>query len=359
MRTFVQLQKELFPDLTNVLRKRYMVLRHIMASGVIGRRLLAVTMNMSERVLRAEVDVLKAQGLIQITNSGMTVSELGLELLQEIQPLARELFGLCELESQICRAYGLRQAIVVPGDSHTSPWVKKELGRAAAQVLSSIMTAHDVIAVTGGSTMAEVATHLKRPSVVGCEDIKFIPARGGLEERVELQANTIAAVMAKNIGAQYRLLHVPDVLSEHAYASLQQDPNVQKILYFMSKARIVFHGIGDAIEMARRRKLSLDVIENIYHSGAVAEAFGYYFNHEGKMVYRMRTLGMCFSDIKRAQVIVGVAGGKNKIDAIQSFLRVGQQHILITDEAAAEGIVQQFLRAKDDVLCYNERVKQK
>ncbi len=43
------------------------------------------------------------------------------------------------------------------------------------------------------------------------------------------------------------------------------------------KARIVVHGIGDAIVMARRRKVDEGTIQELIADGALAEAFGYYF----------------------------------------------------------------------------------
>ncbi|MBJ8193357.1 hypothetical protein JDS79_42250, partial [Bacillus cereus] len=83
----------------------------------------------------------------------------------------------------------------------------------------------------------------------------FVPARGGLGESMEMQANTIASTMARKVGAQYRLLHVPDLLSNHAYNSLLEDTNIQDILNLIRESRIIIHGIGNAIAMAHRRKL--------------------------------------------------------------------------------------------------------
>ena len=44
------------------------------------------------------------------------------------------------------------------------------------------------------------------------------------------------------------------------------------------QANITIHGIGDALKMAYRRQSSEQVIENLQHHQAVAEAFGYYFD---------------------------------------------------------------------------------
>lgn len=94
MRTILEVQKQLLPDLMDILKKRYTILQQIMLSDVIGRRTLANSMQMTERVLRAETDLLKAQGLIEIDSAGMKISEAGYDLLQQLEPVAKELFGL-------------------------------------------------------------------------------------------------------------------------------------------------------------------------------------------------------------------------------------------------------------------------
>lgn len=338
MRSILEIQKQLLPDLMDVLKKRYTILHQIMLSDIIGRRTLAASLHMTERVLRAETDLLKAQGLIEIESSGMRVSEAGRELLAQLEPVAKELFGLSLLEEHIRQAYNLRKVIVVPGDSDTSPMTKRELGRAGARALLSVMGDEDVVAVTGGTTIAGVAEHLTTAGGGSLKGGWFVPARGGLGESLEMQANSIVSRMADHVGAQYRLLHVPDLLSQEAYESLVQDQMIQEVVDIIRKSRIIIHGIGNAMEMAKRRRLDSDAVAEIQADGAVAESFGYYFNEQGVVVHRMLTIGLRLEDIMRTEIVLGIAGGASKATAIQAVLRFGQENILVTDEAAAEMI---------------------
>lgn len=338
MQNLLEIQKQLLPDLMDILKKRYLILNQIMLEEVIGRRTLALSLNMTERVLRAETDLLKAQGLIEIENVGMRISDAGRRLLEQMQPMAKELLGLSEMEMKIRCAYGLRKVIIVPGDSEISPTAKRELGRAGAKALLGVIGENDVVAVTGGSTLAEMADQLTPPP----SPIKgswFVPARGGLGESLEIQANTIASGMAKRVGAEYRLLHVPDLLGKEAYESLVHDHNIQEIVSLIRKARIVVHGIGDAMEMARRRKLEPEMVLELRKEGAIAESFGYYFDETGTVVHRMLTLGLRLEDIKSTETVIGIAGGRSKAKAIHAVLKFGHEDILVTDEAAAEEIV--------------------
>jgi len=335
MRNLLEIQKQLLPDLMETLKRRYTILHQIMLSDIIGRRTLAASLDMTERTLRAETDLLKSQGLIEIDSVGMRISDAGRSLLDLLEPIAKSLFGLDDLEEKIRSTYGLSKVIVVPGDCETSPFTKRELGRAGAKALLGVLRSDDTIAVTGGSTLAEMADQLTPPLPLSYKDAWFVPARGGLGESMEIQANTIASTMAKRVGAQYRLLHVPDLLGEDAYQSLAQDSNTREIVQIIRRSRIIVHGIGDAIEMTRRRKLDEETVLEIQEEGAVAESFGYYFNEEGQVVHTMLTMGLRLEDIIRTEVVVGIAGGKRKAKAIHAMLRFGQENILVTDEAAA------------------------
>jgi central glycolytic genes regulator len=329
----LDIQKQLLPDLMDTMRKRYTILHHIMLSRVIGRRTLASTLDMTERVLRSEIDFLKAQGLLEIESFGMRVSVSGEQLLQAIEPMVRELFGLSELEDKLRARFGMDSAVVVPGDSDTSPFAKIELGRAGAAAVRKMAAKEGVVAVTGGSTMAEVANHISPTPQL--KSSLFVPARGGLGESVDFQANTIASTMAKKCGGQYRLLHVPDHLGEEAYLSLIQEPNIQEIIGVIGQTRMLVHGIGEASLMAKRRKIDSGTIEQLKQEGAVAEAFGYYFDASGTMIHKMPTVGLKLEDIQKTEVVIAVAGGKSKARSIAAVMRFGCDHVLVTDEAAA------------------------
>jgi len=333
MQSLIEIQQQLLPDMLIVMKKRYLILRQVMLSDMIGRRTLAASLDMTERVLRAETDFLKAQGLLHIDAAGMYISDAGRRLLEDMEPLYKSMFGLSDLEERIRARFGLKKVTIVPGDSDTSPHTKRELGRAGCAALRQVMEKDDVVAVTGGSTLAQVANQLTTQAPL--KGNWFVPARGGLGESLEYQANTVASTMAKRTGAQYRLLHVPDHLGEEAYQSLMQEPNIREIVEVIRHARIVVHGIGDAMTMARRRRVADPVRDALAEEGALAEAFGYYFDRNGTVVHRMPTAGLRLEDIQATEVIIAIAGGRSKGEAISAVMRFGHDDMLITDEAAA------------------------
>jgi central glycolytic genes regulator len=299
-----------------------------------------MSLELTERVLRSEVEFLKEQGLVEVESMGVRITPAGRRVVAEMEPIIKSLLGLSDMEEKIRKAFNLKEVVIVPGDSDTSPFTKQELGRAGAAVLRRVVHRDDVIAVAGGSTLAEVADGLTSSPVF--KDNLFVPARGGLGEDVELQANSIASEMAKRTGCHYRLLHVPDHLSEEAYASLSQEPNIQEIVEVIRRSKIVIHGIGNAVVMAKRRGVNPRMISELEREGVLAEAFGYYFSPEGHVVKNIPTVGLRLEDLEHIDTVIGVAGGQSKAQAILSVLRYGHEHILVTDEAAAGKLVQQL-----------------
>ncbi|MFC3886602.1 sugar-binding transcriptional regulator [Bacillus songklensis] len=342
MHSLIQAQQKLLPDLLSVMQKRYQILQYIRLMQPIGRRNLAVSLGLTERVLRSEVTFLKDQNLIEIYSSGMTLTFEGDMLLSQLEEVMKEVSGQTLLETTLKEAFSLSEVIVVSGDSDESPWVKKEMGRACVSCIKQRLDGKkNIVAVTGGTTLAAVADmmtpDMKHP------DVLFVPARGGLGENVQNQANTICAKMAEKSSSNYRLLHVPDQLSDEAYQSIIGEPSIKEMLHLIKSASMVVHGIGDAMTMAERRRTSEADLEKIKAGQAVGEAFGYYFNQSGEVVHKVKTIGIQLDDLKNNKCVIAVAGGSSKAKAIKAFLQQARDSILITDEGAAKELVRDLI----------------
>jgi central glycolytic genes regulator len=337
MRTLIDVQRKLLPDLLNIMQKRYEILQHIRLMQPIGRRTLSTNLGISERVLRSEVQFLKEQNLLDVTPAGMSLTDEGSDVLRQLEDMMREVLGLKELEKRIKNRLQLRDVIVVAGDSDRSPWVKKEMGRACVSRIKEYLEGNTIVAVTGGTTLAAVAEMMTPDSKY--RDVLFVPARGGLGEDVKNQANTICARMAEKAMGRYRLLHVPDQLSTEAYQSIIEEPAIKEVLELIKASSIVIHGIGDAKTMAERRKTAPEEMEKIEKNCAVAEAFGYYFDQEGKVVHKVNTVGIQLEDVQKVKHVIAVAGGASKAKAIKAYMKQAHHSVLITDEGAAKELL--------------------
>lgn len=333
MNSLIEVQRKLLPDLLTVMQKRYQILQYIRLMQPIGRRSLSTSLGLSERILRNEVQFLKDQNLIEIHTSGMTLTNDGTSLLINLEEMMKDVLGLSSLENTLKEKFQLNRVIVVSGDSDQSPWVKKEMGRACVTCIKERLNGKNIVAVTGGTTLASVAEMMTPDSKN--REMLFVPARGGLGETVENQANTICAKMAERASGNYRLLHVPDQLSKEAYQSIIEEPSIKELLAILKSSSMVIHGIGDAKTMAERRKTPEKDFLKIEQGNAVAEAFGYYFDQEGEIVHKVQTVGIQLDDIDEVPNVIAVAGGASKAKAIKAYMKQGLDSVLITDEGAA------------------------
>lgn len=337
----IDIQKKLVPDLLEVLNRRYEILRLIRLMQPIGRRLIASNLELSERVLRADVSFLKDQGLIDVTSAGMTLTEEGKNIIIQLEEVIKDILNLPTLEKKLQQLLNIEEVIIVPGNSDEHSWVKNEMGRETVTLIKKkLLPEGNIIAVTGGTTLATVAQMMDPNEAL--QKSLFLPARGGLGEHVENQANTICATMARKVKGKYKLLHVPDELSKEAYLSMKEEPSVKEILHLLRSANMVIHGIGDAEAMARRRKSSEEVIKKLQEEEAVAEAFGYYFNESGDIIHRVQTIGLKFEHLKNIRHTIAVAGGVSKANAIYAYMKHGPSEVLITDEGAATTILNNY-----------------
>ncbi|MBD1383528.1 sugar-binding transcriptional regulator [Metabacillus arenae] len=337
MKEMIEVQKKLLPDLLQIMQKRYQILQYIRLMQPIGRRSLSISLNISERVLRAEVQFLKEQNLIGIQTTGMILTSEGSSLLNKLEEMMKDVLGLSLLENKLKERFNLNRAIVVSGDSDISPWVKQEMGRACVHCIKERMVGKDIVAVTGGTTLAAVAEMMSPDSKN--RELLFVPARGGLGENVKNQANTICAKMAERATGNYRLLHVPDQLSKEAYQSIIEEPSIKEVLSIIKSSSMVVHGIGEAKTMAERRNTSALVMKKINDGNAVAEAFGYYFNQDGKVVHKVQTVGIQLDDLNSIPNVIAVAGGASKAKAIKAYMKKALDSVLITDEGAANQLL--------------------
>ncbi|MEH7128213.1 MULTISPECIES: sugar-binding transcriptional regulator [Neobacillus] len=338
MQSLIDIQKRLLPDLLQVLQKRYSILRYIGFMQPVGRRSLAVSLGYTERVLRGEVDFLKEQNLIYTNNVGMSLTTEGKNLLEDLEGFMRELKGIDVMELELKHKLGIKKVIIVPGDSDESLMVKGELGKASAVCMKKLLSGKNIIAVTGGSTMAAVAERLS-PELTQ-KDLLFVPARGGVGEDVQNQANTICSIMSRNTHSKHRVFYVPDQVSTDIYESLIKEPDIHEVLKLIKSASMVLHGIGDAITMAERRKSNPEILNMLESSKAVGEAFGYYFNEQGEIVHKVLTIGLQLENLVGIPNVIAVAGGNSKAKAIKAYLKQAPAStILITDEGAARSLL--------------------
>ena len=330
----------LVPELSSIIQVRYRILQTIAVAGPIGRRTILDTLNLSERAVRNEITLLNSQNLIETTQKGMVCTSKGYEILEELKETFQEVSGLSSKEKKLAKILGVKKVIIVPGDVNADSGIQQLIGKEASEYLMGIAKKDVTVAITGGSTVASLTNFLTPTKSLS--GLTFVAARGSLGNEMNLQANTLVSQFAAKCGADFRTLYLPENLSETAFAAMVQEPIVKEVLDFYDDIDIVIHGIGSAKEMAYRRATSDAIINLLSEKNAVGEAFGYYFDESGEIIYRINTVGIQLEQVKLSPHIIAVAGGSTKAKAIQAYFKnnTAQQTVLITDEGAANAILE-------------------
>lgn len=337
MKEILEIQKKIVPEMIDLLEKRYNILRSVYFYQPVGRRTLASNLSLGERIIRTEVNNLKNQGLIDIDLVGMSITESGKKVVEDLQEFIHEAHGLSEIENNLAERLKIKKVIVIPGNYDEDEYIIKDIARVASDYVKRIITDGSKIGVTGGTTMHQIVSELTPANIN--KDFLVVPARGGVGSNIEIQSNNVAAMLAQKLKGRYKLLQAPDNITKEAYDSLVSLEEIKELIEIIEQLDILVFGIGRADQMAKRRKLESKEYEVLQEGAAVAEAFGYYFDILGNIVKESNTIGLKLKDFKKIRTTIGVACGEEKAEAIVAISALKNDLILITDEGAAQALL--------------------
>lgn len=323
---------KLAPELMDGIVSRAMVLERISVLQPVGRRGLAQSMHMPEREARVMTDALRSDGWIEVTAAGMLLTDKAYEMLDSVRDIVRSKLGLASLEMQLKRLLHVGRVSIVPGNADESPEVLSEIGRVAGARIRKMLTDGMILAVNGGSTMQQVADHIPRGINL---NVTVLPARGGLGQQAQTQASTLAEEIAHKLGGHHRALYLPDTLTPDALRELVKIDEIREPLEAILRADVLISGIGRADDMAKSRVMHDDQIAELLSRGATAEVLGYVFDAQGRFLAATSGLGIPEEKLESVPMVIAVAGGERKAEAILAATRHHRHDYLVIDEGAA------------------------
>ena len=114
---FVALMQAIAPEMAEAMARRAMVLTAIAESAPVGRRQLALRLNLAEREVRADVEKLRDAGLITLDKAGMNPTPNASRWLESARSFARQAQGLTALETALMQVLPVKTVFVAPGDA--------------------------------------------------------------------------------------------------------------------------------------------------------------------------------------------------------------------------------------------------
>jgi len=255
-----------------------------------------------------------------------------------------------ELEKQLERHFGLREAVVVETSAYEDrPTVAREVGAGAAEYLMRILRPHDKIVFSWGGSILGMVNALSFGARAELEGLSVIQGLGGLvDPNHEVHATELVRRLARALNAKAVLLPAPGVAgTKAARDAFLQDPFVAKVLELARSANLAFMGIGapnpNSILVREGTIVTWAQLAELMRRGAVGDVNLRYFDKHGRPISSEldnNVIGLTLAEIQRIQHVVGVAGGAEKLTAIRSALEGKLIHALVTDHVSARRLVE-------------------
>jgi len=249
---------------------------------------------------------------------------------------------LMALEVQLKEKWGLRDVFLTPVVSDEE--LKNALSMAGAQYLEmNLPSKESLIALGWGETISGITRNLGR---VIPERTSFVTLCGGVMHY--LSEHTPANVGTPLSGFLYPFHVIPTPLmvgSPELRDQLLNEPEVQHVMNIAQLADIAMVGIGSlktSTEFEGFGYKSQKELNLLKKRGAVGEMHGEYFNSVGEpleLEHHHRLISIRLETLRKMKHVVGVAGGADKIEALQAALKGGFIHSLITDEMTARSLL--------------------
>lgn len=257
---------------------------------------------------------------------------------------------LFELENRLKAVFGIQEAIVVPSEGNSSSSILNAVGSAAANYLLEQIRDGNIIAITPGTTVQAVIQSLDAQRQY---QVEIVPILGSIQGDLESDLNYLSIIMGDRLGAKSHKLHAPAfVESREQCEILRSIEPVKKILDIARRADIALLGIGTLDVVSSRflqfTALSSEELRDLKNGcGGVGEIGAFVYDGDGQPCgkeFAERVIGLNLDEIRKIPLRIGVAASAEKAMPIYGALRGGYLHVLITDEAAAEGVLEIFAK---------------
>ena len=250
-----------------------------------------------------------------------------------------------DLEDQLVAKYLLKDAVVVDCPTEEEPLVR-DLGSATAFYLETIVKPGAKIGISSWSRSLFAMVDALHPGDY-CKGGEVVQILGGVGNvGLQQEAMYLAQRLAALIGATPVLLQAPAVVaSPEARRVLSREPMMRKAVEHFEHLDLAMVGIG-SMEPSRMLASSGNVFspeerQELSRLGAIGDICFRFFNSQGDVIkspLMQRIIGIEPASLKRAGRVIGVAGGRKKIEAIRAALLGNWVDVLITDRRSAEAL---------------------
>jgi DNA-binding transcriptional regulator LsrR (DeoR family) len=252
----------------------------------------------------------------------------------------RSLHG--DLALELAQTFNLKRAVVAAGER--GPASFQAVSRAAADYVNSQLVNGTRLGLSWGR-MLSAAIHLLPPGTVSDLDISVlhggVGSAGAGIQGVEL-ARHIASLHPHS---HVHYLHAPVLVdSPDIKDAMLRDGSIRAALDSATSRDLALVGIGTLDESApliHYGHISPRDRQRLLDAGAVGDMCTRFFTPEGDPVHVLdeRLIAIEWHALKQIPLVVAMAAGLEKRDAILGALRTGVVKVLVTDESTARAVL--------------------
>lgn len=245
------------------------------------------------------------------------------------------------LSSRLQDEFGLTHAVVIdtPDDDH--PSLRQHLGKAAAELLSEIVTQEDVLGLAWARSVSAMTAALTRLAPTPVVQLTGALSR---PDGDDASVDVVRDVARKSGGPAY-FFHAPFIVPDSATArALRKQPEVARAFAQLRAVTKAVAGIGrwspaqstlyDAVEEKERRLLR--------RQGICAEISGVFVKADGSSAptaLNDRMIGVSEAQLRAIPEVIAIPYGTVKAPAVRAALRSGLVDSLVTHSTLAGALL--------------------
>lgn len=250
-----------------------------------------------------------------------------------------------ELEQELTARFPLRQARVLAGRGRSYKEIQRGLGVLAARYLESLLRDGAILGISWGVAVYHTVRAMRAQKPLAITAVQMVGAVGEGDPLID--GPDLVRLLAGVYGGEYRYLHAPLIVADRQTRErLLQEPRIMETLALARRAEIALVGIGAPVagvySLLRAGYLSQADLASLRAQGVVGDICARHydaFGNELDIELNHRVVGIELEALHTIPHVVGVAGGEAKAGAILGALRGGHVNVLVTDDAAATGVL--------------------
>ena len=208
--------------------------------------------------------------------------EHGFVQIRIIDPTERGL----SLADELCKKYNLKTVKIANVPLNKNDEIKKAIGLKAAEYLYEIVKDNDIIGIGWGSSLYQMALHLKSKPV---KKVQVVQLKGGISySKLNTYAHEIITLVAKAFSTTGIFLPIPVMFDNTEVKRLvEQDKYVKNILDMGRRANIAVVTVGPASDESILFHLGYYINENdreLLSQKAAGDLCSRFYDDNGKIV---------------------------------------------------------------------------